>query len=274
MGAGRPALRHRTALRPRALGDAGSGGAGRSPTRTSTCWRPRSGGCSSPGAPTTARADDLRRDPAVVPVFDFIADGVLRSIAASLERLGLDRIDLLHVHDPDDHLDQAETETFPTLLRLRDEGVIGAVGLGTNLARWPTGSSAAWTSTASAAGRPLHAARPAAGRGRVRRLHGARRAGARGRGLQQRGARRPRSGRDASTTRPRRPTCSPGCGQLAAACAVLRRAAGRGCPAASVAPSRSRLGARRRCSRQPRSTRTPTCSTSPYRIELWAALDA
>lgn len=72
--------------------------------------------------------------PPVRPEFDFSADGVRRSIEASLERLGTDRIDLLHVHDPDDHLDQAETETFPALLRLRDEGVISAIGLGTNLA--------------------------------------------------------------------------------------------------------------------------------------------
>jgi D-threo-aldose 1-dehydrogenase len=83
-----------------------------------------------PGAPP----DDsiFEAIPPVVPTFDFSADGVQRSITDSLERLGLDRIDLLHVHDPDDHLDQAESETFPTLLRLRDEGVIGAVGLGTN----------------------------------------------------------------------------------------------------------------------------------------------
>jgi D-threo-aldose 1-dehydrogenase len=72
--------------------------------------------------------------PPVVPVFDFSADGVRRSVEDSLERLGLDRIDLLHVHDPDDHLDQAEAEAFPALVRLRDEGVVGAVGLGTNLA--------------------------------------------------------------------------------------------------------------------------------------------
>jgi len=72
--------------------------------------------------------------PPVQPVFDFSSDGVLRSVDASLERLGLDRFDLLHVHDPDDHLDAAERGAFPALIRLREEGVIGAVGLGTNLA--------------------------------------------------------------------------------------------------------------------------------------------
>jgi len=70
--------------------------------------------------------------PPVQPVFDFSRDGVLRSVEASLERLGVDRIDLLHVHDPDDHLDEAEAGAFPALVRLREEGVIRAVGLGTN----------------------------------------------------------------------------------------------------------------------------------------------
>ena len=71
--------------------------------------------------------------PPVHPVFDFSRDGVLRSVEASLGRLGVDRIDLLHVHDPDDHLDAAEAGAFPALLRLREEGVVRAVGLGTNL---------------------------------------------------------------------------------------------------------------------------------------------
>ena len=70
--------------------------------------------------------------PPVRPAFDFSADGVRRSLEASLERLGTDRVDVLHVHDPEDHLDQTEAEAFPALVRLRDEGVIGAVGLGTN----------------------------------------------------------------------------------------------------------------------------------------------
>ena len=72
--------------------------------------------------------------PPVRPVFDFSRDGVLRSVEGSLERLGLDRIDLLHVHDPDDHLDEAEVGAFPALVELREEGVVRAIGLGTNLA--------------------------------------------------------------------------------------------------------------------------------------------
>ena len=68
------------------------------------------------------------------PVFDFSRDGTLRSIEESLERLGLDRIDILHVHDPDDHYEQALTGACVALAELRSEGVIGAVGVGMNQA--------------------------------------------------------------------------------------------------------------------------------------------
>jgi D-threo-aldose 1-dehydrogenase len=64
--------------------------------------------------------------------FDFTRDGVRRSLEASLERLGLDRVDVVHVHDPDDHLALALAEAIPALCSLRDEGVIGAVGAGMN----------------------------------------------------------------------------------------------------------------------------------------------
>jgi D-threo-aldose 1-dehydrogenase len=70
--------------------------------------------------------------PAWVPEFDFSYDGVLRSMEASLERLGLARVDVLHVHDPDDHEEDAIAGAFTALLRLREEGVIGAVGAGMN----------------------------------------------------------------------------------------------------------------------------------------------
>ena len=65
-------------------------------------------------------------------VFDFSADGVRRSLEESLERLGLDRVDIALVHDPEDHLEQAVTEAQPALARLRDEGMVHAIGVGTN----------------------------------------------------------------------------------------------------------------------------------------------
>jgi D-threo-aldose 1-dehydrogenase len=65
-------------------------------------------------------------------VADFTRAGVLRSLESSLTRLGLDRVDIAHVHDPDDHMDQAMAEAIPTLLELRDQGVIRALGVGMN----------------------------------------------------------------------------------------------------------------------------------------------
>ncbi len=64
--------------------------------------------------------------------WDFTRDGVLRSIEDSLRRIGTDRLDVVFVHDPDDHFDEAVATAFPTLIELRDQGVIGAIGSGMN----------------------------------------------------------------------------------------------------------------------------------------------
>ena len=64
--------------------------------------------------------------------WDFSAEGVRRSLEASLERLGLDRVDVLLVHDPDEHVDQAVAEAIPALVELREQGLVGAVGVGMN----------------------------------------------------------------------------------------------------------------------------------------------
>jgi len=65
-------------------------------------------------------------------VVDFSADGVRRSLDESLERLGLDRIDIVLVHDPDEHVEQTIRETIPALVKLRNEGIVRAVGVGMN----------------------------------------------------------------------------------------------------------------------------------------------
>lgn len=74
------------------------------------------------------------------PVFDFTRDGILRSFEDSLERLKLERIDILHIHDADDHYPQAVSQAYPTLVSLKEQGVIRAIGAGMNqwqmLARW------------------------------------------------------------------------------------------------------------------------------------------
>jgi D-threo-aldose 1-dehydrogenase len=65
-------------------------------------------------------------------VWDFSRDGVRRSLADSLERLGLDRVDVVFIHDPDDHRRAAFEEAYPALEELRGEGVVRAIGAGMN----------------------------------------------------------------------------------------------------------------------------------------------
>jgi len=65
-------------------------------------------------------------------VWDFSAAGVRRSLAASLERLGMDRVDVVLLHDPDRHWREAVEEAYPVLHELRAQGVVGAIGAGMN----------------------------------------------------------------------------------------------------------------------------------------------
>jgi D-threo-aldose 1-dehydrogenase len=64
---------------------------------------------------------------------DYSRDGVLRSLESSLARLGLDRVDIALVHDPEDHVDEALAGALPALAELRDQGVLTGIGLGMNL---------------------------------------------------------------------------------------------------------------------------------------------
>ena len=70
--------------------------------------------------------------PSLKAVFDFSRDGILRSIEESLHRLQADRIDVLHIHDPDNHYDAAIGQAYPVLQQLREEGVIRGVSAGMN----------------------------------------------------------------------------------------------------------------------------------------------
>ncbi len=70
--------------------------------------------------------------------FDFSADGVTRSLEASLARLGLDRVDIALIHDPDDHAEQAFRAAYPALEKLRAAGVVRAIGAGMNQAEMLT----------------------------------------------------------------------------------------------------------------------------------------
>jgi D-threo-aldose 1-dehydrogenase len=69
--------------------------------------------------------------------WDLSRDGIRRSVEESLDRLGLDRIDIAYLHDPDEHGEQAHAEAVPALIELREEGVVGAVGAGMNQSAMP-----------------------------------------------------------------------------------------------------------------------------------------
>jgi D-threo-aldose 1-dehydrogenase len=78
--------------------------------------------------------------------FDFGYDACLASLEASMDRLGTDRFDIVFIHDPDeaesllpvsrrtgaDHLKEAMDGAYRALHELRDQGVVGAVGVGLN----------------------------------------------------------------------------------------------------------------------------------------------
>ena len=65
-------------------------------------------------------------------VWDFSRDGIRRSLDESLQRLGLDRLDIVYLHDPDAHWDEVLATGYPALEELRAEGVVGAIGAGMN----------------------------------------------------------------------------------------------------------------------------------------------
>jgi D-threo-aldose 1-dehydrogenase len=85
------------------------------------------------GAPADpAQRDNWRGVPDLNPVFDFSREGVLRSFEESRERLGLERVDAVLIHDPDDAYSEALAGAYPALAQLRGEGSIAAIGVGMN----------------------------------------------------------------------------------------------------------------------------------------------
>jgi D-threo-aldose 1-dehydrogenase len=82
--------------------------------------------------PGDSRGSGWHGAPPLEAYFDFTFDAALRSLDESLGRLGLDRVDIALVHDPDDHYDEALGGAFRALARLREEGVVRAIGVGMN----------------------------------------------------------------------------------------------------------------------------------------------
>jgi D-threo-aldose 1-dehydrogenase len=105
-------------------------GAGESETRLGAALRGRREAVVI--ATKVGRLLDPGPDGAVEAHFDFSYDAVRRSLDSSLGRLGVDRVDVVHIHDPDDHVDDALSGAHRALVELREQGVIDAVSLGTN----------------------------------------------------------------------------------------------------------------------------------------------
>ena len=82
--------------------------------------------------PTAVEDDHYKGAPSLRPRFDYSYDGVMRSVEESLARLGINGVDILLVHDPDDHYDEAVGGAFQALRRLRDDGTVKAIGAGMN----------------------------------------------------------------------------------------------------------------------------------------------
>jgi D-threo-aldose 1-dehydrogenase len=84
------------------------------------------------GAVDAAGRSNWADPPDLHVVWDFSYDGARRSFEESLERLGLDRVEIVLIHDPDDAYDEALSGAYRALDELRSQGVIGAVGCGMN----------------------------------------------------------------------------------------------------------------------------------------------
>jgi D-threo-aldose 1-dehydrogenase len=80
----------------------------------------------------------LDADNSVERQFDFSASGVRKSFEDSLMRLGTDYIDILFIHDPDAHADDAVLKAYPELEKMRSEGLIKAIGIGMNQCEIPS----------------------------------------------------------------------------------------------------------------------------------------
>jgi D-threo-aldose 1-dehydrogenase len=82
--------------------------------------------------PGVEGAEGFYGTPPLTRIRDYSRDGVRRSLEESLGRLGLDRVDIALIHDPDDFMGQAADEAYPALADLRAQGVVGAIGAGMN----------------------------------------------------------------------------------------------------------------------------------------------
>ncbi|MFG3531072.1 aldo/keto reductase [Streptomyces sp. NPDC047917] len=65
-------------------------------------------------------------------ITDWTERGIRESLESSLTRLGRSDVDILYLHDPDDYPDEIRRTAYPAVRKLRDEGLIRAIGFGMN----------------------------------------------------------------------------------------------------------------------------------------------
>jgi len=84
-----------------------------------------------PDAPGHWAEDDIVH---MTARFDLSRDGILRAVEESLERHHLGHAEILYLHDPDvENLeDEAIATAFPTLMELKEQGIVKAIGTGMN----------------------------------------------------------------------------------------------------------------------------------------------
>ena len=83
-----------------------------------------------PSAETFPWFPDAPKD--LVPIFDYSPDGIRKAFDESLERMGLDHLDIVLMHDAEEHVKEAIENAFPVLAEYRAQGLIKAVGIGIN----------------------------------------------------------------------------------------------------------------------------------------------
>lgn len=98
-------------------------------------------GCTPPPRPSIREGGIFAAELPFRPTFDFSYDATMRSFEDSLQRLGMNRIDVLLIHDCDEWsqgsryvevLRTVEKGAVRALERLRSDGVISAIGAGVN----------------------------------------------------------------------------------------------------------------------------------------------
>ena len=91
-----------------------------------------------PSGPRMTGMSPVKSTAAVERIFDFSAAGIERSLLESLERLKMESVEMVFIHDPDGAADQAISEAYPVLERLRAEGIVKTIGIGITSNEIPT----------------------------------------------------------------------------------------------------------------------------------------